>query len=419
MRYKNIKNLSNTSWTIIDNPGVMGTGVNLFKINFVSNETEYTSMRFEDGADSGVLFYDDTEIVRYPAGNWADDAYRVIDIKGGADATNPMLLSWLNKYAKNYTPTAQTADIVGALKNISQAISEGGGGGGGSPEGTSIKSTGVPAGKVLSADGEGGASWEDAGGNVESVNGQTGEVVLTKSDVGLGNVDNTSDADKPISTATQSALNNKQAKLVSGTNIKTINNTSILGSGNISISSGGSKGHVVSFMDYYGLFDDYDNVDANCIIATDSSTNPGRYPTVNFYVSLSEERAKAFIESMLDATDLTQYSLNDGEQFTIVVNPVGYGILDVDFPAIRGSATYIADSPTHYSRDELQVVCSDVHLDFLENMEKLTWTVIPMLGVCIGSGSETPGNTSFYVAGVYLNSPELIPFKANIEFGYA
>jgi len=38
----------------------------------------------------------------------------------------------------------------------------------------------------------------------------------TKSDVGLGNVDNTSDLDKPISTATQTALDNKQALLVEG-----------------------------------------------------------------------------------------------------------------------------------------------------------------------------------------------------------
>lgn len=44
---------------------------------------------------------------------------------------------------------------------------------------------------------------------VTSVNGQTGTVVLTKSDVGLGNVDNTSDANKPVSTATQTALNLK------------------------------------------------------------------------------------------------------------------------------------------------------------------------------------------------------------------
>ena len=54
-----------------------------------------------------------------------------------------------------------------------------------------------------------------------------------KSDIGLGNVDNTSDLNKPISTATQTALNNKQDTLVSGTNIKTVNGNSLLGSGNI------------------------------------------------------------------------------------------------------------------------------------------------------------------------------------------
>lgn len=58
---------------------------------------------------------------------------------------------------------------------------------------------------------------------------------VTKTQVGLGNVDNTSDLSKPISTATQTALNGKQATLVSGTNIKTINNSSVLGSGNLSV----------------------------------------------------------------------------------------------------------------------------------------------------------------------------------------
>lgn len=45
---------------------------------------------------------------------------------------------------------------------------------------------------------------------VTSVNGQTGLAVLTKGDVGLSNVDNTSDANKPVSTAQQTALNGKQ-----------------------------------------------------------------------------------------------------------------------------------------------------------------------------------------------------------------
>ena len=53
---------------------------------------------------------------------------------------------------------------------------------------------------------------------VDSVFGRTGAVTAqigdyTKSDVGLGNVDNTSDVNKPISTATQIALDAKQGSL--------------------------------------------------------------------------------------------------------------------------------------------------------------------------------------------------------------
>jgi hypothetical protein len=59
----------------------------------------------------------------------------------------------------------------------------------------------------------------------------------TKSDVGLGNVDNTSDLDKPISNAVAIAFGNKQNTLVSGTNIKTLNGEPILGAGNITINS--------------------------------------------------------------------------------------------------------------------------------------------------------------------------------------
>jgi hypothetical protein len=50
--------------------------------------------------------------------------------------------------------------------------------------------------------------------NVVSVAGRTGAVSLTSTDVGLSNVDNTSDANKPVSSATQTALNLK-ANLIS------------------------------------------------------------------------------------------------------------------------------------------------------------------------------------------------------------
>ncbi len=46
-------------------------------------------------------------------------------------------------------------------------------------------------------------------GIVISVNGRTGEVVLTKTDVGLGNVDNTADINKPVSKPQQTALDAK------------------------------------------------------------------------------------------------------------------------------------------------------------------------------------------------------------------
>lgn len=49
---------------------------------------------------------------------------------------------------------------------------------------------------------------------VTSVNNQTGSVMLGKADIGLGSVDNTSDVDKPISTAVQAALDAKQDALV-------------------------------------------------------------------------------------------------------------------------------------------------------------------------------------------------------------
>jgi len=80
-----------------------------------------------------------------------------------------------------------------------------------------------------------------SGSNIKTIEGQSilgaGNIDLTKADVGLSNVDNTSDVNKPISTATQTALNAKQDTLVSGSNIKTINFNSILGSGDISVVS--------------------------------------------------------------------------------------------------------------------------------------------------------------------------------------
>jgi len=55
-----------------------------------------------------------------------------------------------------------------------------------------------------------------ADGDVSSVAGRKGDITLTSVDVGLGNVNNTSDAAKPISAATQTALNGKEPTVAGG-----------------------------------------------------------------------------------------------------------------------------------------------------------------------------------------------------------
>lgn len=74
---------------------------------------------------------------------------------------------------------------------------------------------------------------------VASVNGKIGVVTLSKSDIGLDNVDNTSDANKPISMPIAAALASKQGLLTAGDNITIVDDViSASGSGG----SGGTAG---------------------------------------------------------------------------------------------------------------------------------------------------------------------------------
>ena len=79
-------------------------------------------------------------------------------------------------------------------------------------------------------------------GAVDSVAGKTGVVTLVKGDVGLGNVDNTSDSAKPVSTAQQTALDLK-ANLASPTFTGTVSGVSksMVGLGNVDNTSDVNK----------------------------------------------------------------------------------------------------------------------------------------------------------------------------------
>jgi hypothetical protein len=94
---------------------------------------------------------------------------------------------------------------------------------------------GVAAGPPVAVEGGG-------GGAVSSVAGRTGAVTLTSSDVGLGNVTNTSDASKPVSTAQQTALDLK-APLASPTFTGTVSGVSkaAVGLGNVDNTADAAK----------------------------------------------------------------------------------------------------------------------------------------------------------------------------------
>jgi hypothetical protein len=79
-------------------------------------------------------------------------------------------------------------------------------------------------------------------GAVDSVAGKTGVVTLTSTDVGLSNVDNTTDLNKPISTATQTALDLK-APLASPTFTGTVSGISkaMVGLSNVDNTTDASK----------------------------------------------------------------------------------------------------------------------------------------------------------------------------------
>ena len=80
------------------------------------------------------------------------------------------------------------------------------------------------SGDWLIYDADGIAEKADNSDDVVSVNGKTGVVVIDKADVGLSNVDNTSDLEKPISSLTQTALNLKADDLALTTHVTNTSN---------------------------------------------------------------------------------------------------------------------------------------------------------------------------------------------------
>ena len=194
----------------------------------------------------------------------------------------------------------------------------------------------------------GGGSGE--GGAVNSVNGQTGDVVLTASNIGAyskaqtdnlliekANTDDLEALEGEVDTLTtevgnlqlkadentekigdldveigevKTSLNGKQSTLVSGTNIKTINGESVLGSGNIVI-EGGSGGGAT-----YAAGDGIDISADNTISVDDTIARVSALPDMSLYVLKSVYDAKVTeletaISNLRTAVEQLQTSLGN------------------------------------------------------------------------------------------------------------
>ena len=158
---------------------------------------------------------------------------------------------------------------------------------------------------IWDEDKEGGAGWKDGAGkgSVISVNNMTGEVVLTKSNLGLGNVDNTSDADKPVSTAQQAALDLK------------VNKAGDTMTGNLTISSSASaqtglivqeRGFLGDAFKVCGMFSGAGDSNKFRILGSATNSNTASFKTL---LEIGLSTGNALFLSSVDSTSSTSGGL--------------------------------------------------------------------------------------------------------------
>ena len=202
---------------------------------------------------------------------------------------------------------------------------------------------------------------------------------VTKGQIGLGNVDNTSDADKPVSTAQQAALNGKentgtaaaavaaheaagdphpqyQVDLVSGTNIKTINGQSILGGGNIEIQGGGGVGVTLSG-------------DTNIYVTQSKTYTITNYNVFSSYVvqvsagsvSISGDQITFTAPAAAQTVTLTVNMDSVATEFSLVVQGASVSAPTITSPA--AGATGIGQAPTFTTSAFATIGVSDTFLN--------------------------------------------------------
>lgn len=172
---------------------------------------------------------------------------------------------------------------------------------------------------------------------------------ITKTTIGLGNVDNTSDLDKPVSTAQQNALDakvNKSGDTMSG--VLTIDQadgtTSSVGTSRLNIGNttpSGTEGNSSGFAFFYGNSGKYARLDAMNVTANRNIALPDKSDT---------------LASMSDIPKIARGRAsftNSGQSVSLNYAGAGFTEAPTVMVVIEGSKSYaraeIGDSPLYVS----------------------------------------------------------------------
>ena len=155
---------------------------------------------------------------------------------------------------------------------------------------------------------------------------------VTKAQVGLGNVDNTSDLNKPISTATQTALNAKQDKLTAGTNITINSNTISTPAAKVTFNDSGTETSVTELKINKLTQAEYDAItpsdtelyyitDADAITIDSALSSTSTNPVQNKVINTA-------LNTKANQSDLTSHTGNTSNPHNVTKAQVGLGNVD-------------------------------------------------------------------------------------------
>lgn len=117
--YLTVSDLTGTKWVLGLYPVIPTASYNL---SFSSNGSSYSTFVFQGNSDK--IKYDADTAYNDELGGWQNEAYRIIEITGGTDATNTTLIGWLATYATQ-VPVADLTDTEWTIRDDAvNAISE-------------------------------------------------------------------------------------------------------------------------------------------------------------------------------------------------------------------------------------------------------------------------------------------------------